>query len=76
MTCCRQLPQKDPTYVVKHNFEVVTPKGEVVTDNQLNPEVLEGIRSLHLIVCQKPAETKFSGPGGDHLPQSRELVSA
>jgi hypothetical protein len=26
--------QKDPNYIAKHNFEVVTPKGEVVTDNQ------------------------------------------
>ena len=61
MTCFWQLPQKGPTYVVKHNFEVVTPKGEVVTDNQVSPEVIEGIRSLHLMVRQKPGETNSLG---------------
>src|ERR1700729_2368907 len=53
--------QKDPNYIAKHNFEVVTPKGEVVTDNQVSPEVLEGIRSLHLMVRQKPGETNSLG---------------
>lgn len=53
--------QKDPNYIVKHNFEVVTPKGEVVTDNQVSPEVLEGIRSFHLMVRQKPGDTNSLG---------------
>ena len=53
--------QKDPNYIAKHNFEVVTPKGEVVTDNQVSPEVLEGIRSLHLMVRQKPGATNSLG---------------
>jgi len=53
--------QKDPDYIAKHNFEVVTPKGEVVTDNQVSPEVLEGIRSLHLMVRQKPGDTNSLG---------------
>jgi murein L,D-transpeptidase YcbB/YkuD len=53
--------QKDPTYIAKHNFEVVTPQGEVVTDNQVSPEVLEGIRSLHLMVRQKPGDTNSLG---------------
>ena len=53
--------QKDPNYIAKHNFEVVTPKGEVVTDNQVSPEVLEGIRSLHLMVRQKPGQTNSLG---------------
>ena len=53
--------QKDPSYIAKHNFEVVTPQGEVVTDNQVNPEVLEGIRSLHLMVRQKPGDTNSLG---------------
>jgi murein L,D-transpeptidase YcbB/YkuD len=52
---------KDPNYIAKNNFEVVTPKGEVVTDNQVSPEVLEGIRSLHLMVRQKPGETNSLG---------------
>jgi murein L,D-transpeptidase YcbB/YkuD len=53
--------QKDPTYISKHNFEVITPQGEVVTDNQVSPEVLEGIRSLHLMVRQKPGKTNSLG---------------
>jgi murein L,D-transpeptidase YcbB/YkuD len=53
--------QKDPTYIAKHNFEVVTPQGEVVTDNQVSPEVLEGIKSLHLMVRQKPGKTNSLG---------------
>jgi L,D-transpeptidase YcbB len=53
--------QKDPNYIAKHNFEVVTPKGEVVTDNQVSPEVLEGIRSVHLMVRQKPGDTNSLG---------------
>ncbi len=53
--------QKDPNYIGKHNFEVVTPQGEVITDNQVSPEVLEGIKTLHLMVRQKPGETNSLG---------------
>src|SRR5271168_223577 len=53
--------QKDPGYIAKHNFEVVTPQGEVVTDNQVSPEVLDGIKSLHLMVRQKPGDTNSLG---------------
>jgi murein L,D-transpeptidase YcbB/YkuD len=52
---------KDPNYIARNNFEVVTPKGEVVTDNQVSPEVLEGIKSLHLMVRQKPGDTNSLG---------------
>jgi murein L,D-transpeptidase YcbB/YkuD len=52
---------KDSSYIAKHNFEVVTSKGEVVTDNQVSPEVLEGIKSLHLMVRQKPGDTNSLG---------------
>jgi murein L,D-transpeptidase YcbB/YkuD len=52
---------KDANYISKNNFEVVTPKGEVVTDNQVSPEVLEGIKSFHLMVRQKPGDTNSLG---------------
>jgi murein L,D-transpeptidase YcbB/YkuD len=52
---------KDSNYIAKHNFEVVTPEGEVVTDNQVSPEVLEGIKSLHLAVRQKPGDANSLG---------------
>ncbi len=53
--------QKDPNYIAKNNFEVVTSRGEVVTDNQVSAEVLEGIKSLHLMVRQKPGPTNSLG---------------
>jgi L,D-transpeptidase YcbB len=53
--------EKDPNYIAKHNFQVVTFKGEVVTDNQVSPEILEGIRSGHLMVRQKPGPTNSLG---------------
>ncbi|MGA7634464.1 MAG: L,D-transpeptidase family protein, partial [Terriglobales bacterium] len=53
--------QKDPNYIARNHFEVVTAKGDVVTDNQVSPEVLEGIRSLRLMVRQKPGETNSLG---------------
>ena len=52
---------KDPNYIARNHFEVVTPKGEVVTDNQVSSEVLEGIRSLHLVVRQKPGDSNSLG---------------
>jgi murein L,D-transpeptidase YcbB/YkuD len=52
---------KDPNYIAKNNFEVVTSNGEVVTDNQVSPEILEGIKSLHLMVRQKPGDTNSLG---------------
>jgi hypothetical protein len=53
--------QKDPGYIAKHNFQVITPKGEVVTENEVSPEVLEGLKSLHLLVRQKPGPTNSLG---------------
>src|ERR1700683_2598475 len=53
--------ERAPNYIASENLQVVTPKGEVVTDNQVSPEVLEGIRSLHLMVRQKPGETNSLG---------------
>jgi len=53
--------QKDPNYIAKHNFQVITPKGEVVTENAVSPEVLEGLKSGHLMVRQKPGTTNSLG---------------
>lgn len=53
--------QKDPNYIAKHNFQVVTPKGEVVTEDKVSPEVLEGLKSGHLMVRQKPGPTNSLG---------------
>jgi L,D-transpeptidase YcbB len=53
--------QKDPNYISKHNFQVITANGELVTENQVTPEVLEGIRTGHLLVRQKPGPTNSLG---------------
>ena len=53
--------QKDANYIAKHNFEVVTPKGEVVTEDQVSAETLEGIKSGRLMVRQKPGPTNSLG---------------
>ena len=53
--------QKDPNYITKHNFEVITPKGEVVTDDAVSTQVLEGLKSGRLLVRQKPGPTNSLG---------------
>jgi len=53
--------QKDPNYIVRHNFQVITTKGEVVTENAVSPEVLEGLKTGHLMVRQKPGPTNSLG---------------
>ena len=53
--------QKDPGYIAKHNFQVVTTKGEVVTEDKVSPEALEGLKSGHLRVRQKPGPTNSLG---------------
>jgi murein L,D-transpeptidase YcbB/YkuD len=53
--------QKDPGYIAKHDFQVITPKGEVVTENEVSPEVLEGLKAGRLMVRQKPGPTNSLG---------------
>jgi len=53
--------EKDPNYIAKHNFQVITAKGEVVTENAVSPEVLEGLKTGHLMVRQKPGPTNSLG---------------
>jgi L,D-transpeptidase YcbB len=73
--------QKDPNYIAKHNFQVITTKGEVVTENQVSPEVLEGLRTLHLMVRQKPGPTNSLGlvkiifPNPDNVYLHADLVA-
>ena len=53
--------QKDPNYIAKNNFQVITMKGEVVTEDAVSKEVLEGIKTGHLMVRQKPGSTNSLG---------------
>jgi L,D-transpeptidase YcbB len=53
--------EKDPGYLAKHNFQVITPTGEVVTEGAVSPETLAGLKSFHLMVRQKPGPTNSLG---------------
>jgi L,D-transpeptidase YcbB len=53
--------QNDPNYIAKHNFQVITPQGEVVTEKEVSSEVLEGLKAGHLLVRQKPGTTNSLG---------------
>ena len=53
--------QKDPNYIAKNNFQVVTAKGEVVTESTVSADVLEGIKAGRLRVRQKPGPSNSLG---------------
>src|ERR1700722_9317398 len=53
--------RKDPNYVAKNNFQVVTMKGDVVTESAVSADVLEGIESGRLRVRQKPGPSNSLG---------------
>jgi L,D-transpeptidase YcbB len=53
--------EKDPGYIAKEDLQVVTPKGEVVTEGPVSPDVLEGLKSGRLMVRQKPGPTNSLG---------------
>jgi murein L,D-transpeptidase YcbB/YkuD len=52
---------KDPNYVAKNNFQVVTMKGEVVTESAVSADVLEGIKAGRLRIRQKPGPSNSLG---------------
>jgi murein L,D-transpeptidase YcbB/YkuD len=53
--------QKDPNYIAKNNFQVVTTKGEVVTESAVSADVLDGIKVGRLRVRQKPGPSNSLG---------------
>src|ERR1700722_3200172 len=53
--------RKDPNYVAKNNFQVVTMKGDVVTESAVSADVLEGLESGRLRVRQKPGPSNSLG---------------
>jgi L,D-transpeptidase YcbB len=53
--------EKDPHYIRSHNFQIVTTKGEVVTEDEVSPDALEGLKSGKLMVRQKPGPTNSLG---------------
>jgi murein L,D-transpeptidase YcbB/YkuD len=53
--------QKDPSYIAKNNFQVVTMKGEVVTDSAVSADVIDGIKAGRLRVRQKPGPSNSLG---------------
>jgi L,D-transpeptidase YcbB len=53
--------QKDANYIAKNNFQVVTTKGEVVTESAVSADVLEEIKAGRLRVRQKPGPSNSLG---------------
>jgi murein L,D-transpeptidase YcbB/YkuD len=53
--------EKTPDYIAKENLQVVTPKGEVITENVVSADVLNGLKSGSLMVRQKPGPTNSLG---------------
>jgi murein L,D-transpeptidase YcbB/YkuD len=52
---------KDPGYLQKNNYEVVTYSGQLVTDGVVNEEVLARLRAGKLMVRQKPGPKNALG---------------
>jgi len=55
------LIEKDPNYLAAHNFQVITAKGDLVTEDTASPEVLEQLKSGRLMIRQKPGATNSLG---------------
>jgi murein L,D-transpeptidase YcbB/YkuD len=53
--------EKNPKYIADHNFQVITPKGDVVTEDAVSPETLQELKAGHLLVRQKPGPTNSLG---------------
>lgn len=53
--------RKDRDYITKKGYEVVTPKGEVVTSGRIEDEVLQQLSTGSLEVRQKPGPTNALG---------------
>jgi L,D-transpeptidase YcbB len=52
---------KDPAYLQKNNYEVVTYSGQLVTDGVVSDEVLAQLRAGKLMVRQKPGPKNALG---------------
>jgi L,D-transpeptidase YcbB len=52
---------KDPGYLQKNNYEVVSYSGQLVTDGQVSEEVLAQLRAGKLMVRQKPGPKNALG---------------
>jgi len=53
--------QRDRDYVAKNNYEVTTPRGDLITSGTIDDEVLQQLRAGKLAVRQKPGPTNALG---------------
>jgi L,D-transpeptidase YcbB len=53
--------EEDASYLAKHNFQVITPDGTLVTETAVTSEVLEGLKLGQLKIRQKPGATNSLG---------------
>ncbi|HKV53038.1 MAG TPA: L,D-transpeptidase family protein [Candidatus Binataceae bacterium] len=62
--------RRDPDYLAKNQFEVVTGSGGVVTDDQVSGDVLSRLSAGALFVRQKPGDKNALGPVKFIFPNS------
>jgi murein L,D-transpeptidase YcbB/YkuD len=53
--------QRDRSYLGKHDYEVITPKGAVVTGGTVSDEVLAQLRAGRLLLRQRPGPNNSLG---------------
>jgi murein L,D-transpeptidase YcbB/YkuD len=65
--------EKDPGYLARNGYEVVTPAGEVVSSGEVTPEILAQLKAYSLRLRQKPGPknslglVKFLFPNEDNV---------
>lgn len=53
--------RRDPRYIAKKNYEVITPQGTVVTSGEVGDDVLQQLSAGKLMVRQKPGPSNALG---------------
>jgi murein L,D-transpeptidase YcbB/YkuD len=53
--------EKDREYIANHHYQVLTPTGTVVTEARIDDDTLNGLRTGHLQVRQKPGTANALG---------------
>jgi len=65
--------RRDPDYLDKHDYEVVDHRGRVVSDGEVNADILEGLASGTLFARQKPGPKDSLGLIRFDLPNSYDV---
>jgi L,D-transpeptidase YcbB len=65
--------EKNPAYLTKNSYEIVDSRGNVVSEGDVNEEVLEELRSGRLFVRQKPGPDNALGLIKFNFPNSYDI---